>query len=116
MFVFWRVACAGKVRKANRRISKLSFLYLFHFRYFGPRRQWDCRGASNLEELHRRLSQIMIRRLKADVLTQLPPKIRQRIPFDLPKEAAKVNVTNKQFLKIKFVVFLPFDDFLSLLS
>uniref|UniRef100_A0A3P9MK10 Zinc finger, RAN-binding domain containing 3 n=1 Tax=Oryzias latipes TaxID=8090 RepID=A0A3P9MK10_ORYLA len=60
-----------------------------HYRYFGPRRQWDCRGASNLEELHRRLSQIMIRRLKADVLTQLPPKIRQRIPFDLPKEAAK---------------------------
>uniref|UniRef100_A0A667X0A4 Zinc finger, RAN-binding domain containing 3 n=1 Tax=Myripristis murdjan TaxID=586833 RepID=A0A667X0A4_9TELE len=60
-----------------------------HFRYFGARRQWDCRGASNLEELHQRLSQIMIRRLKAEVLTQLPPKIRQRIPFDLPKEAAK---------------------------
>ncbi|KAE8278650.1 DNA annealing helicase and endonuclease ZRANB3 Annealing helicase 2 [Larimichthys crocea] len=60
-----------------------------HYRYFGPRRQWDCRGASNLEELHQRLSQIMIRRLKAEVLTQLPPKIRQRIPFDLPKEAAK---------------------------
>uniref|UniRef100_A0A3Q4HCV7 Zinc finger, RAN-binding domain containing 3 n=1 Tax=Neolamprologus brichardi TaxID=32507 RepID=A0A3Q4HCV7_NEOBR len=60
-----------------------------HYRYFGPRRQWDCRGASNLEELHQRLSQIMIRRLKADVLSQLPPKIRQRIPFDLPKEAAK---------------------------
>lgn len=59
-------------------------------RYFGTRRQWDCRGASNLEELHQRLSQIMIRRLKADVLSQLPPKIRQRIPFDLPKEAAKV--------------------------
>ncbi|MEQ2219037.1 Swi SNF matrix associated, actin dependent regulator of chromatin, partial [Xenoophorus captivus] len=57
--------------------------------YFGPRRQWDCRGASNLEELHQRLSQIMIRRLKAEVLSQLPPKIRQRIPFDLPKEAAK---------------------------
>lgn len=33
----------------------------------------------------------MIRRLKAEVLTQLPPKIRQRIPFDLPKEAAKVS-------------------------
>lgn len=32
----------------------------------------------------------MIRRLKADVLSQLPPKVRQRIPFDLPKEAAKV--------------------------
>ncbi|XP_068165317.1 DNA annealing helicase and endonuclease ZRANB3 isoform X2 [Antennarius striatus] len=60
-----------------------------HYRYFGPRRQWDCRGASNLGELHQRLSQIMIRRLKAEVLSQLPPKIRQRIPFDLPKEAAK---------------------------
>ncbi|XP_032362677.1 DNA annealing helicase and endonuclease ZRANB3 [Etheostoma spectabile] len=60
-----------------------------HYRYFGSRRQWDCRGASNLEELHQRLSEIMIRRLKAEVLTQLPPKIRQRIPFDLPKEAAK---------------------------
>ncbi|XP_042369339.1 DNA annealing helicase and endonuclease ZRANB3 isoform X2 [Plectropomus leopardus] len=60
-----------------------------HYRFFGARRQWDCRGASNLEELHQRLSEIMIRRLKADVLSQLPPKIRQRIPFDLPKEAAK---------------------------
>ncbi|XP_062270412.1 DNA annealing helicase and endonuclease ZRANB3 isoform X2 [Scomber scombrus] len=59
------------------------------YRYFGRRRQWDCRGASNLEELHQRLSQTMIRRLKAEVLTQLPPKVRQRIPFDLPKEAAK---------------------------
>uniref|UniRef100_A0A674PKD4 Zinc finger RANBP2-type containing 3 n=1 Tax=Takifugu rubripes TaxID=31033 RepID=A0A674PKD4_TAKRU len=60
-----------------------------HYKFFGPRRQWDCRGASNLDELHQRLSQIMIRRLKAEVLTQLPPKVRQRIPFDLPKEAAK---------------------------
>ncbi|XP_037552641.1 DNA annealing helicase and endonuclease ZRANB3 [Nematolebias whitei] len=60
-----------------------------HYRYFGARRQWDCRGASNLEELHQKLSQIMTRRLKADVLSQLPPKVRQRIPFDLPREAAK---------------------------
>uniref|UniRef100_A0A8B9LMQ2 Zinc finger, RAN-binding domain containing 3 n=1 Tax=Astyanax mexicanus TaxID=7994 RepID=A0A8B9LMQ2_ASTMX len=55
------------------------------------KRQWDCRGASNLDELHHRLSEIMIRRLKAEVLTQLPDKIRQRIPFDLPKEAGKVS-------------------------
>ncbi|KAL1021791.1 hypothetical protein UPYG_G00018010 [Umbra pygmaea] len=60
-----------------------------HYRFFGNRRQWDCRGASHLDELHQRLSQIMIRRLKAQVLPQLPPKIRQRIPFDLPKDAAK---------------------------
>ncbi|KAI2650516.1 DNA annealing helicase and endonuclease ZRANB3 [Labeo rohita] len=60
-----------------------------HYKFFGARRQWDCRGASNLDELHQRLSVIMIRRLKNQVLTQLPPKIRQRIPFDLPKDAAK---------------------------
>ncbi|KAM6332718.1 DNA annealing helicase and endonuclease ZRANB3 isoform 2-T3 [Podargus strigoides] len=58
-------------------------------RFFGKRTHWDCRGASNLEELHRLLSGIMIRRLKNDVLTQLPPKVRQRIPFDLPQTAAK---------------------------
>ncbi|XP_053554213.1 DNA annealing helicase and endonuclease ZRANB3 isoform X2 [Bombina bombina] len=60
-----------------------------HVRYFGNRTQWDYRGASNLGELHQRLSSIMIRRMKNEVLTQLPPKIRQRIPFDLPKEVAK---------------------------
>ncbi|XP_053347425.1 DNA annealing helicase and endonuclease ZRANB3 [Clarias gariepinus] len=60
-----------------------------HYRFFGSRRQWDCRGASHLDELHQRLSEIMIRRLKAEVLTQLPAKIRQRIPFDLPKDASK---------------------------
>uniref|UniRef100_A0A6Q2XWK7 Zinc finger, RAN-binding domain containing 3 n=1 Tax=Esox lucius TaxID=8010 RepID=A0A6Q2XWK7_ESOLU len=60
-----------------------------HYRFFGNRRQWDCRGASHLKELHQRLREIMIRRLKAQVLPQLPPKIRQRIPFNLPKDAAK---------------------------
>uniref|UniRef100_A0A8C2YH74 Zinc finger RANBP2-type containing 3 n=1 Tax=Coturnix japonica TaxID=93934 RepID=A0A8C2YH74_COTJA len=58
-------------------------------RFFGRRKQWDCRGASNLEELHQLLRKIMIRRLKNDVLTQLPPKVRQRIPFDLPQATAK---------------------------
>ena len=41
---------------------------------------WDFTGASNLEELQDRLrSTIMIRRLKADVLKELPPKRRQVI-------------------------------------
>lgn len=64
--------------------------YFFFSRFFGKRAQWDCRGASNLEELHQLLREIMIRRLKNDVLTQLPPKVRQRIPFDLPQATAKV--------------------------
>ncbi|XP_027551676.1 DNA annealing helicase and endonuclease ZRANB3 isoform X1 [Neopelma chrysocephalum] len=70
-------------------------------RFFGKRAQWDCRGASNLEELHQLLSAIMIRRLKNDVLTQLPPKVRQRIPFDLPQAAAKnLNATFAEWEKL----------------
>jgi superfamily II DNA or RNA helicase len=39
---------------------------------------WDVMGASNLEELQDRLrSSIMVRRLKKEVLTELPPKRRQ---------------------------------------
>jgi SWI/SNF-related matrix-associated actin-dependent regulator 1 of chromatin subfamily A len=41
---------------------------------------WDFTGASNLEELQTKLrSTIMVRRLKKDVLTELPPKRRQVI-------------------------------------
>ncbi|XP_054033054.1 DNA annealing helicase and endonuclease ZRANB3 [Dryobates pubescens] len=70
-------------------------------RFFGKRTQWDCRGASNLEELHQLLREIMIRRLKNDVLTQLPPKVRQRIPFDLPEAAAKkLNATFAEWEKL----------------
>ncbi|XP_075465639.1 DNA annealing helicase and endonuclease ZRANB3 isoform X2 [Ascaphus truei] len=72
-----------------------------HVRYFGNRTQWDYRGASNLDELHQRLNSIMIRRLKNEVLTQLPPKIRQRIPFDLPKDVAKgMNTSFEEWEKL----------------
>ncbi|VFV36475.1 zinc finger ran-binding [Lynx pardinus] len=72
-----------------------------HMRFFGKRPQWDCRGASNLNELHHLLSDIMIRRLKTDVLTQLPPKVRQRIPFDLPSAAAKeLNTSFEEWEKL----------------
>ncbi|KAJ9577836.1 hypothetical protein L9F63_025302 [Diploptera punctata] len=41
---------------------------------------WDFTGSSNMEELQLLLeSQIMIRRLKSDVISQLPPKVRQVI-------------------------------------
>lgn len=43
---------------------------------------WDVSGASNLDELQEQLRTIMIRRLKKDVLTELPPKIRQVILLD----------------------------------
>lgn len=44
---------------------------------------WDFSGASNLAELQQVLrSTIMVRRLKADVLTELPAKMRQVVELD----------------------------------
>jgi SWI/SNF-related matrix-associated actin-dependent regulator 1 of chromatin subfamily A len=52
---------------------------------------WDFSGASNLEELQARLrASIMIRRLKRDVLKELPPKRRQIIA--IPDGMAKLAV------------------------
>jgi SWI/SNF-related matrix-associated actin-dependent regulator of chromatin subfamily A-like protein 1 len=45
---------------------------------------WEYKGASNLDVLHENLkNQMMIRRLKVDVLTELPEITREIIPFTL---------------------------------
>lgn len=61
----------------------------------GYRDRWGFHadGASHLDELQRRLRTenggIMVRRLKADVLTELPAKVRQVVPL-APNGAAKL--------------------------
>lgn len=50
---------------------------------------WDASGASNLDELQNRLrSTIMVRRLKADVLKELPAKRRQIIEIPATDDVA----------------------------
>lgn len=46
---------------------------------------WDVSGKSNITELHEKLSYIMIRRKKSEVLTELPEKVRSVIPIEYDK-------------------------------
>ena len=56
---------------------------------------WDMDGASNLPELQEKLrATVMVRRLKADVLTELPPKRRQVI--ELPPNGSSGLVEQEQ--------------------
>ncbi|MEI6084010.1 MAG: DEAD/DEAH box helicase [Verrucomicrobiota bacterium] len=58
----------------------------------------DFSGASQLDELHDKLrSTIMLRRLKADVLKELPPKCRQVI--ELPAAGAAVAIRKERKLR-----------------
>ncbi len=59
-------------------------------KYCNPVRRrwgWDLRGASNLEELHEKLSSIMIRRTKEEALPDLPPKTRFVLPLPCKRYA-----------------------------
>lgn len=74
--------------------------YRFVTRYCGGRKDgyggaWDVSGATNLPELQERLrGRCMIRRLKADVLEELPAKRRQVI--ELPANGATGCIADEQ--------------------
>lgn len=59
----------------------------YAMRYCGAKHNgwgWDFNGSSNVKELHEKLtSRIMLRRLKKDVLKELPEKERSVVLFDL---------------------------------
>lgn len=63
---------------------------LFAFRYCKPVMTpwgWQYKGANNLKELHRKLNSLMmVRRLKKDVLKELPDKTRYIVPLDIENE------------------------------
>ena len=67
--------------------------YKFLMRYCDPVKTffgWKFDGLSNAEELHEKISRFMIRRLKKDVLTQLPPKIRAVVPMQVSAQERKL--------------------------
>ena len=77
----------------------------FAKRYCNPMRTnfgWDFGGAANLEELHEQLrGTIMVRRTKAEVLSQLPPKRRQVIELASDAFAALVKVEEQAWAEHK---------------
>ena len=64
----------------------------FAFRYCDMKRTvfgWDSSGASNLEELNVLLRNVMVRRLKKNVLSQLPSKTREELTIVLRAKELK---------------------------
>lgn len=60
---------------------------------FIARGLYDWRNSSNLAELNAVLQKhLLIRRLKKDVLQDLPAKLRQRIPIEVDPECVKVQL------------------------
>lgn len=70
-------------------------------RYYGANHNgygWNFDGATNTEEFHELLTgSIMIRRLKADVMPELPPKQRSVLPLELTNRK-EYNIAEADFL------------------
>lgn len=85
----WSIVHALDPHGLGRSFMRFTMRYCAaHQNRFG----WDFSGASNLDELQDRLrSSIMIRRLKRDVLTELPAKRRQLVPIEASGALGKVS-------------------------
>jgi SWI/SNF-related matrix-associated actin-dependent regulator 1 of chromatin subfamily A len=73
--------------------KKFNSRYSFYHRYCGPKvgfgKHWTFNGATKIDELQELIKPLMLRRLKEDVLKDLPPKQRIIIPLETDKVALK---------------------------
>lgn len=73
------------------RPDKFPSFFSFAQEYCKPRRTpwgWEYKGATNLPKLHAKLRRTcMVRRLKRDVLHELPAKVRRVVPMELADRA-----------------------------
>ena len=89
------------------RRDKFPSFWQFAMRYCGPKRRpwgWEFKGATNLEELHQTLqTTCMIRRLKKDVLKDLPPKTRKviRVDMEKPREYEQIDSDFKRWARLR---------------
>ncbi len=88
LLVFLRNGLANSPKTGNPSYSYFTYRYCVVNDYMG---HMNIVGGKNLEELQTKLrASCMIRRLKKDVLTELPPKTRQMIP--IPRSAISNSV------------------------
>ena len=74
----------------------------YKYRYCDPVKTffgWKFDGLSNAEELHNKISKFMIRRLKEDVLKDLPPKIRSVVPLQITENERKIYIETDRELE-----------------
>lgn len=67
--------------------------YAQHHCGASARNSWDDSGATNIEELRARFAPRLLRRLKADVLAELPEKTRQVVKVSAGLSAAELEIS-----------------------
>ena len=97
--LFTQLSCMGRLRMlwpdghdqyVRRHCGKPRPVFQFQRQYRGGAREMEYKGNANLPELHQRLrSTAMVRRLKQDVLAQLPQKMRQTFLVAMAPEVEK---------------------------
>ena len=88
--------------------KEFSSFWKYAMRYCNPKRGfqgrgWDFNGASHLNELRERIQSFFIRRMKKEVMTELPKKRRTILPIEINnlKEYQQAKINFLKWYKVK---------------